>query len=358
MYLNFLNIQESENFKQMKLVVKDIIKETDDAVSLCFKNGNFFKKLKYKPGQFLTIHVPIDKKVYKRAYSFSSNPYTDKDLKITIKRVEKGLVSNYVHDNLKIGDKLEVDDPAGTFCINPSSKSKKQYVLFAGGSGVTPMFSIVKSVLTEEKDSKVLLVYANQNMESIIFHEEIKTLEKEYPGKFAAEHIVSVYDGPNNNYHVGLATHELIDKILLKHDLSYEDHAYMICGPFGYMEKIKEILKDNGITRDKIKLEVFKAPQVKVSGKDLLSDVTLKYKGEEHLLQVRGNKSILNQAMSDNIVIPYSCRSGMCSSCKATCVEGEVKMTDGHLLTDEDVASGSILTCISYPMSEKVVIEI
>ncbi|TXG35358.1 ferredoxin--NADP reductase [Seonamhaeicola maritimus] len=342
----------------MKLVVKDIIKETSDAVSLCFKNGNIFKKLKYRPGQFLTIHVSINGKIQKRAYSFSSNPYTDKDLKITIKRVEKGLVSNYVHDNIKVGDKLEVDDPAGTFCISPNNKSKKQYILFAGGSGITPMFSIIKSVLTEEKDSKVLLVYANQNMESIIFHEGIKSLENEYPDKFATEHIVSFYNGPNNNYHVGLATHELIDKIFLKHDLTYENHAYMICGPFGYMEKIKDILKDNGISRDKIKLEVFKAPQVKVSGKDLLSDVTLKYNGEEHLIKVRGDKSILNQAMSDNIVIPYSCRSGMCSSCKAKCIEGEVKMIDGHLLTDDDVASGSILTCITYPLSEKVVIEI
>ncbi|WP_248722687.1 ferredoxin--NADP reductase [Seonamhaeicola sp. ML3] len=342
----------------MKLVVKDIIKETDDAVSLCFKNGNFFKKLKYKPGQFLTIHVPIEKKTHKRAYSFSSNPYTDKDLKITIKRVEKGLVSNYVHDYLKVGDKLEVDDPAGSFCISPESESKKQYVLFAGGSGITPMFSIVKSILTEEKDSKVLLVYANQNIESIIFHDEIKALEKDYPENFAVEHIVSTYQESKLNYHKGLATHELLDEIFLKHDLTFQDHNYMICGPFGYMEKIKEILKDNGITRDKIKLEVFKAPQVKVSGKDLISDVTIKYNGENHDLQVRGDKSILRQAMSNNIVIPYSCRSGMCSTCKAKCVEGEVKMTDGHLLSEDEVASGDILTCITYPLSEKVVIEI
>ena len=99
----------------MKLLVKEIIKETNDTISICFKNGNLFKKLKYKPGQFLTIHIPIEKEVHKRAYSFSSNPYTDKDLKITIKRVHKGLVSNFVHDHLKVGDKLEVDDPAGSF---------------------------------------------------------------------------------------------------------------------------------------------------------------------------------------------------------------------------------------------------
>ena len=124
------------------------------------------------------------------------------------------------------------------------------------------------------------------------------------------------------------------------------------------MEKIKEILKDNGISREKIKIEVFKSPEVKILGKNLLSDVTLKFEGDEHLLKVKGDTSILKQAMSDNIVIPYSCRSGMCSTCKAKCVEGEIKMTDGHFLTEEEVAEGSILTCISYPLSKEVVIEI
>jgi ring-1,2-phenylacetyl-CoA epoxidase subunit PaaE len=343
----------------MKLLVKDIVKETDDAVSICFKNGNFFKKLKYKPGQFLTINVPINGNVEKRAYSFSSNPYTDKDLKITIKRVEKGLVSNYVHDNLKKGDKLIVDDPAGSFYVEPEKEASKQYILFAGGSGITPMFSIVKSVLTEEPNSKVLLIYANQNASSIIFHNEIKALENSYPLHFAVEHILSFNEIENNkNYHSGLATKHLVDEILKKYDIAYGDHTYMICGPFGYMEKVKEILKANGIARNQIKLEVFKSPEIKVTGKNLISDVTLKYSGKAHDLKVRGNTSILKQALSDNIAIPYSCRSGMCSTCKAKCVEGEIKMTEGHLLAEEDVAAGNILTCVSYPVSEKVVIEI
>jgi ring-1,2-phenylacetyl-CoA epoxidase subunit PaaE len=342
----------------MKLLVKDIVKETNDAVSIYFKNGNFFKKLKYKPGQFLTIHVSMDKAVHKRAYSFSSNPFTDKDLKITIKRVEKGLVSNYVHDFLKAGDKLEVDDPAGSFYVEPSAKSKKQYVLFAGGSGVTPMFSIVKSVLTEEKNSKILLIYANRDMESIIFHDEIKALEKAYPNTFSVEHIISSNKEDKENYHSGLATKTLIDSIFLKYQLNFEDHVYMICGPFGYMEKIKEVLDQNGISREKIKIEVFKSPVIKLTGKNLVSDVTLMVEGKEHQLKVRGDTSILQQAMSDNIVIPYSCRSGMCSTCKAKCISGDIKMTDGHFLPESDVENGHILTCISYPVSEKIVVEI
>ncbi|GAA3629896.1 ferredoxin--NADP reductase [Flavivirga jejuensis] len=342
----------------MKLQIKHIIQETKDSVSLSFKNGNLFNKLSYKPGQFLTVHVPIDNVVHKRAYSFCSNPYTDKDLKITIKRVEKGLVSNYLHDHIKIGDKLVIDKPAGSFYVAPKPEVKKQYVLFAGGSGITPIYSIITSVLAKEEQSKIVLVYANQNIESIIFHNELKALENQYPNRFCVEYILSTCANEAKNYHAGLANKTLLDTLFLKNNIKYEDHVYMICGPFGYMEKIKEILKTNGISREQIKIEVFKSPKVKLVGKDLISDVTLKVKGSSHQIKVRGDKSILWQAMSDNIVLPYSCRSGMCSTCKATCVSGEVKMTEGHFLSESDVTNGTILTCVSYPISEKIVIEI
>ncbi len=342
----------------MKLLVKDIIKETDDALSISFKNGNIFKKLSYKPGQFLTIHVPIKDKVHKRAYSFSSNPYTDKDLKITIKRVEKGLVSNYIHDSLTIGTKLVVDEPMGSFFIQPEEKKQTQYVLFAGGSGITPIFSILKSILTKEKNSKILLVYANQNIESIIFYHEILTLQNEYPNNLFVEHVISSENSRKDKYHSGFLTKKLLNSIFENRGLKYDNHKYMICGPFGYMEKVKEILRDNGISREKITVEVFKLPEIKLSGKDLMSSVSIKHAGKEHQIKVKGDTTILQQAMFDNIVIPYSCRSGMCAACKAKCIEGEIKMTEGHFLPEKEVNEGSILTCISYPLSEKIILEI
>ncbi|MCB4798097.1 ferredoxin--NADP reductase [Neotamlana laminarinivorans] len=341
----------------MKLVVKELIEETPEALTISFKNGNFFKKLSYKPGQFLTLHVLIKGEIHKRAYSFCSNPYTDKDLKITIKRVQGGLVSNYVHDYLKVGDKLSVDNPAGSFCVIPEKSKNEQYVLFAGGSGITPIFSIIKSILTEEEGSNILLIYANQNAKSIIFHQEIKQLIALNPKRFNVEHVLSNCESCSGNYSQGQITNTLLKNIFAKYNLGFNNHQYMICGPNGYMEKVKEILKENGITREQIKLEVFKAPKVKLTGKNLLSEVVLKLKGEEYNLSVRGDKSILQQALSDNVVIPYSCRSGMCSSCKAKCLEGEVKMIDGHIMPHEEVSAGNILTCVSYPVSEKVVIE-
>lgn len=342
----------------MKLVVKDIKRETKEAVSIYFKNGSFFNKLKYKPGQFLTIYVPVNGNIEKRLYSFSSNPFTDKDLKITVKEVENGVVSKYLCNDTRIGDQFKIEKPNGSFFVEPDKNKQKQYVLFAGGSGITPVLSIVKSVLTNEPMSKVLLVYANQNKEAIIFHEEIKVLSEVYSQSFKVEHILAENTVDKANYHSGLATNELYGKLFNKHNVSFEESVYMICGPFGFMEKTKEILVLNNVKRSDIIVEIFKSPAVKIYGKDLISDVELIFKGQTHQLKVPGNKSILSVAMANNIALPYSCRSGMCSTCKGICVSGEIEMTEGHFLEKSEVANGKILTCISYPKSEKITIEI
>lgn len=342
----------------MKLVVKNIKRETKEAVSIYFKNGNFFNKLKYKPGQFLTLYVPVNGNIEKRLYSFSSNPYTDKDLKITVKEVESGLVSKYLCNEVKIGDQFEIEKPQGSFFVEPNKNEQKQYVLFAGGSGITPVFSIIKSVLTNEPKSKVLLIYANKNKDSIIFHDEINALFYEYPDTFNVEHVLSENNETKENYHSGLASNVLCIKIFNKHNLSFEKNIYMICGPFDYMEKIKGILGLNKVERNEIAIEVFKIPEIKVYRKDRISDVKIIFKGQSHKIKVPGNKSILSVAMSNNIALPYSCRSGMCSTCKGVCVSGDIEMTEGHFLEKSEVDNGKILTCISYPKSEQVTIEI
>lgn len=342
----------------MKLTVKEIIKETADAISICFNNGGLFNKLNYKPGQFITLDFVIDNNVHKRAYSFSSNPFTDKDLKITVKRVEEGLVSNYVHDFLKIGDKLEVEKPNGSFYLKPEKKQQNKYVFFAGGSGITPIYSIINSVLKKEPKSSIVLVYANRNVETIIFRKELEALEKEYNDRLQVEHLIS-NDAPEKpNYHSGLITDALVGELLEKHKVAFSEGQYMICGPFGFMEAVKSILFVNRVSPSKIKEELFKRPDIVVNTDDLVSKVEIQLNGERHELEIPGNKSILQAAMAKNIAMPYSCRAGMCSSCKASCVSGEITMTEGHFLEQKEVDAGKILTCISYPASENVVISI
>lgn len=342
----------------MKLTVSAVKKETKDAVSISFKNRRFFQKVRYKAGQFLVINVSIDGKTYKRAYSFSSSPATDEDLMITVKRVQFGKVSNYLFDSIKIGDQIEVEPPVGSFYVEPNKNNNKQYVLFAGGSGITPMMSIIKTVLAKEPNSKILLVYANQDVSAIIFHDQLKEIQKINTQKLSLAHILVENDIKEQNYYTGLASPAVLDKIFGANELEYGDHEYMICGPFGYMDKIKEILFERGIQRSQIKVEVFSSPKVQIDNKDLTSQVRIIAKGNIHDIEIKGNQTILQGAMKNSISMPYSCRSGMCSTCKATCVEGEVKMTEGHFLTQTEVGQGKILTCISFPISENVIIQV
>ena len=340
----------------MKLTVVNVKKETDQAVTISFKNNRIFNKIHYKPGQFLTLKIPINGHVESRAYSFSSDPYTEKSLKITVKKVENGLISNYLNTEVKAGQKMTIDKPMGSFYIEPNSEHKKQYVLFDGGSGITPVFSILKTVLAKEPHSKVVLIYANLNIENIIFLKELQELSKTHSDRLSVAYILS--ENTNPLFHSGFVTKEIIEKIFDKHDLEFTDHKYMMCGPSGFMRTVKEILKSKSIAPSKIQTEVFKAAKIKIDSKNLLSKVTIKHKGTTHNLEVPGNRTILEQAMKENIALPYSCRSGMCNTCKAQCVSGEVQLTKGHLLPENEVRNGAILTCVSYPSSEEVIIEI
>lgn len=340
----------------MILKVKEIISETSDAVTVCFKNGNFFKKIKYLPGQFIMLDFFIGKDIVKRAYSFSSSPDTEKDLRITVKKVKGGYVSNYINNVLKPGDKVKADIAMGSFLVKPNPKTSTQYILFGAGSGITPVYSIAKSVLVKEPNSKILLIYANQDINSIIFSKEIKKLSKEYPNNLVVEHVLA--ENTSTEHYTGFLTLETLESIFSTNNISFSNHKYMMCGPAGFMDNTVKLLNTKGIERKQIMLEAFKAPQVKLNRDNLISQVTLKHNNKTYNLEVPGDKTILQQAMNNNIPLPYSCRSGMCSTCLGKCIEGETTMSKGHLLTNDQVENGEILTCVTYPNSEKITIEI
>ncbi len=338
----------------MQLTVDKIIQETEEAVSVVFKKPGFFKRVKYKAGQFLTVQIPINGIVENRAYSFSSSPEIDNFLRITVKKVEKGRVSNYICNELKEGQKVKVKQPAGSFFVTPNKSASDFYVFFGAGSGITPLYAITQTVLAQEPKSKVLLIYSNRNEESIIFHEAFKVLAKKYPERFYIEHILEKKTNTAPNYNQDLLQESLVTQIFEKYQLSFEDKKYMMCGPQGYMDVAKGILNTKGITRSQIKLEAFSLPLVRSSDATGISNVTILHNGNTHELEVPGNKTILQAAMEKNILLPYSCRSGMCSSCLASCNKGEVKMVDGHLLSDEEVDQGNVLVCVCFPVSEHV----
>lgn len=340
----------------MILTVEKIIQETEDAVSVVFKKPGLFRSIKYKPGQFLTLKIPINNKIENRSYSLSSSPWLHKFLRITVKKVEGGLISNYICNDLKEGQKIAVDKPIGNFYIEPNKKESKKYVLFAGGSGITPVYSIILSVLEKEPNSKILLIYANRNLASIIFKKELENLITDYPGRITIEHLLDNLDtDPGKNYHNERLHPQLLDQILEQNNIAYNEGKFMLCGPQGFMDATVEILEGKSVLKHNIMLEAFTADLTKMENEAVdQSSVNVKGVGFETTIQVEKGKTILQAALDQNLEIPYSCRSGMCSSCKAKCISGEVKMLDGHLLPENEMADGYVLTCISFPSSENV----
>lgn len=342
----------------MRLTVDQIVQETEDAVSIIFKKPGFFNSIKYKPGQFLTLKVPINNKLENRSYSLSSSPWIHKFLRITVKKVDKGIVSNYICNELKEGQKIKVDKPTGNFFVVPNKTNAARYIFFAGGSGITPIYSIIISLLEKEPQSKILLIYANRNEKSIIFKKELEELEETYSDRISIEHLLD--DSSNDlkeNYHKDRLNEILLDKILKSKKIGYGQGKFMLCGPQGFMDAAVAILENKGVPKNNIQLEAFTADLNKLKKQSetaVTSTVTVKSVGSNDIIQVKKGKTILQAAMDNNVEISYSCRSGMCSSCKAKCTSGEIKMMDGHLLSEEEVAQGYVLTCVSFPVTEEV----
>ncbi len=344
----------------MQLTVEKIIKETDDAVSVVFKNPGFFKRIKYKPGQFLTLKLPIKNKIENRAYSLSSSPWIDKFLRITVKKVENGLVSNFICNELKEGQKIEIEKPMGNFFVSPSQRNEKQYVMLAGGSGITPIYSIIQSVLKKETKSKITLIYANRSEASIIFKKEINALAEDFPEKIKVHHLVDVKSSSDEalNYHNKRFDESLLDSIMEIDELTYDRSDFLLCGPEGFMDAVLAVLNNKNVAPERIKKEAFSVDLSKLIVTSGVTDVTSTVKvngvGGNDTIQVGKGKTILQAALDQDVAIPYSCRSGMCSSCKAICKSGTVSMIDGHLLPQSEVDQGFILTCVAFPQTEEV----
>ena len=356
------------SLKYYQLKVREIVKETADAISIVFDNPE--EKIAYKPGQFFTLIPVIEGKKVRRAYSVCSSPYTDEYPAVTVKRVEGGLVSNFLNNNLKAGDILEVMEPMGSFTVVPEADKKRHIVLFGGGSGVTPLMSIAKSVLHQEPDSDVSLIYANRNEHSIIFREQLQGLEKEFGKRFTLIHVLD--EKPLDWVcPTGLLMPEMLkDLMRLLPSWPAEETDYFICGPEGMMENVEVTLTELQIPKEKVHRESFvagKSPAVeggadpvKAGGDDVpkAREVTIILDGEEHKIQVEPDKSILATALANDIDMPYSCQSGLCTACRGKCLSGKVKMDEEDGLSESEQEEGYVLTCVGHPLTDDVVIEI
>ncbi len=348
------------------LTVKEIIRETPDCVSVSFHvPENLQETFSYTQGQNLTLRKMIGGAEQRRSYSICSS-VADKDLKVAIKKVENGVFSTFANEVLKPGDVLDVMPPTGKFNTALDSVNKKQYVAFAAGSGITPVFSIIKTTLQTEPGSECTLVYGNRNRGSIIFREQLEALKDTFINRFRIIHILSRerMDAPVNS---GRIDEEKLHE--LSRLINYENtDEFFLCGPEAMIFTTRDFLQARGIDKKKIHFELFTTPgqekaiKYKKDGEIQTgpqSAITVKSDGRsfDFKLAFSSQTNILDAALKEGADLPFACKGGVCCTCKARLVEGEVSMDVHWGLEEEEIAQGYILTCQSHPVSEKVVVD-
>jgi len=345
------------------LLVKDVIIEIKEAKTIVFEQPE--KKIDYKPGQFLSLLAEIDGNSVRRSYSMSSSPYCDEDLAVTIKRVDDGLMSNYLNDTIKVGDRMDVMDPMGHFTTEYDAENKRHLIMFAGGSGITPLMSIIKSTLIVEPDSILSLIYANKDVDSIIFKDEFQQLVEKYEGRL---HVIHILDNAPLEWQgqSGLLNHDMLSKLFERiPDWGHDKSTYLMCGPEGMMNNVETLLELQNIPKDRIFKESFVAGTInkpiepaEVKDEAVARDVTIIYEDEEFVVTVAPKQYILDAALDLEIDLPFSCQSGLCTACRGKCISGEVKMDEDEGLSEAEKTAGYVLPCVSHPLTDDVKIEI
>ncbi len=346
------------------LTVKDIRRETVDCVSIAFEVPTAFQSdYQYIQGQYVTLKFIVDGEEIRRSYSICSSPVADNELRIAAKKVTQGKGSGYLNDTLKVGDIMEVMTPMGNFHSPLDANKSRNFVLFAGGSGITPMLSILKTVLKVETKSSIILFYANLNEESTIFKDEIQSLENANPNF----KVITILDQPATEVpqlHKGIMTKKKVFSLIENYVGLNLDNQFFICGPTPMMKNVEESLIDLKIEKERIHLEYFTATleaaktEVKASGNVITSQVTIILDGDETTIELKSDGlCILDAAIENDLDVPFACKGAVCCTCRAKVIEGEVEMRANFALTEDEVAEGFILTCQSHPKSATVIVD-
>lgn len=348
------------------LKVKEVKKETEDCVSVTFEIPEQLKKdFIFRQGQSLTMRASINNEEVRRTYSICSSPL-DNEWKVAIKKVEGGLFSSFANSALKKGDTLEVMQPVGKFYVELNPANNKNYLGFAAGSGITPVLSIIKTTLRTEPNSSFTLVYGNKNRNSIIFFEELEGLKNKYLHRFNFINILS-RERTDASINFGRIDTEKLNELEKLVDYSSFDEAF-VCGPEEMIFCVKDFLEAKGIEKKKIHFELFTTPGQKKSavakkeaGTDsgAKSKISVKLDGRsfDFELSLSSETTILDAALKQGADLPFACKGGVCCTCKAKLLEGEVSMDVHWGLEEEEIEQGYILACQSHPKTEKVVVD-
>lgn len=360
------NNEESPSKQFYRFPVLEIIRETDKAVTLVFEKPD--EHFEFLPGQYLTLKKVINGKEVRRAYSLNNLP-NETQLKVTVKETVDGFFSKYINRELQVGDLIDVMPPTGKFTYQPDENKERHIVAFAGGSGITPVSSIIQSLLANEPKSKITLFYGNRTRDDIIFKQSLESLLEQHPKNFELIHILSDEEVTGFTPYYGFIDEDMIQIFSKKYFSVDNIDTYYICGPGQMITIIEKALLKIGVQRNKIKKELFTAPlesnEVKTSSeKDDAEEIKIpakiqaKYSYEEKELTYTNKKdSVLDTALNAGMKIPFSCLNGVCSTCSAKLLKGTVKMEQNFALEEVDIENGYILTCQSRPTSAEIEVD-
>ncbi len=344
------------------LKVSEVVRETADAVSIAFAVPTELKQeYTYKQGQYLTLKLKVKGEELRRSYSICSSPLDENELRVAVKKVKDGRVSTFINDTVKVGDVMEVMVPMGNFYSEMNANNNKHYVLFAGGSGITPMFSILKTVLKAEPQSRITLLYGNNDEPSIIFQKQIELLALTNADRLNVVHILNTPPANHPMLLQGVMEKGKIISLFENYIGISASNEYFICGPGPMMENVVAALKELKINEAQIHIEYFTAPVSTEEVKPAVDEVagataTIILDGDEHKIVLNQGESILEAVLRKGLDAPYACQGGSCCTCRALLQEGKVEMRVNYALSKGEVKQGYILTCQSRPTTPTVTV--
>lgn len=344
-----------------KFKITDIIPRPNNNISIRFEDlGGEFPP--YIAGQFLTLSFLFGDREVRRSYSFSSSPVVDEPYEITVKRVDNGEISRLLHHRTEVGEVIDVMSAQGQLSYEPDAETARVVFLFAAGVGITPLFSILKTALVAEENSKIVLLYSNSSRERTLFYEELLEWQSRYPDRLHIEFIWS-----DSKYLLkARLNREYIIELLQQHLPQDTESVFYTCGPLFYMDLCRFTLLGMGVPDEKIKRETFHFPEEEEDDDEKEEepvdtssyDVILQMDGQSHRLTIPYNKTILDVGLEHKLKLPYSCKSGMCSTCISQVTQGSVRMDYNEVLTEREVENGRCLICTSHPLEEETTIQI
>ena len=342
-----------------KLSIKEIIKETTDAVSILFNVPDELKSYySFVAGQYVNLKVTLDGQEIRRAYSICSSPKSG-ELRIAVKAIKTGFFSKFANEKLAVGNVIEVGTPEGKFTFEPKVDRQKNYAAFVAGSGITPVYSILKSVLEEEPNSTFVLVYGNKSEKDTIFHNQLHDLQLQYVGRLFVQYVYSQSTADNALF--GRIDKSAVNFVLKNKHAEMEFSKFYLCGPEEMINLVSDTLKENNVSTTDIKFELFSTSSfgetASSEGLEGHTKISILVDDEETTFEMSQKQTLLEAALKQGLDVPYSCQGGICSSCICRITEGAADMKKNQILTDSEVAEGLTLACQAHPTTATIKID-